>query len=388
MSSDLEAWRAKFPTIAQEDAIHLNHCMVSPLPQRAIDARRECERAWRTAHPHPWDEWYDKIDEARERFADVIKAEPSEIAAMPSVTQALSQVSSTFDYDGRKEVVMTEMEFPSTWQFWDAQQRHRDAVVQVAESPDGQRITADAYADAMTDDTVLVATSHAFSATGGLMDPKAVADLVHDRGGYLFLDAYQSAGITPIDVVQQDIDMLAAGTTKFLFGGPGVAFLYVDADLIADMEPSTLGWFGSEERFEVEDPDYAADATRFQLGTPPITNMYQASAGLSVVQEIGVETIHERVIEHTDHIITGAEERGFTVATPKDEDLRTAIVNVEVDDYEAACEKLVEDGFRVSYIESRVVDSGIRISPHFYTTSEEIEAVLDSLAEHATPYSG
>ena len=388
MTCDLTEWRAEFPTIACETDVHLNHCMVSPLPQRGLDARRECERAWQTAHPHPWDEWYDSIDEARERFARLINASPDEIAVTPSVTQALARIASAIDFDGQKEILTTEMEFPSTWQLWEAQTRHRNARVRMAESRDGQRITTDAYADELTDDTVLVATSHAFSATGGLMDPKAVADLAHDRGAYLFLDAYQSTGVVPIDVKKQDIDMLATGTTKFLFGGPGVAFLYVDEEIIPELEPASLGWFSSEERFEVEHPEYASDATRFQLGTPPITNTYQASAGMSVVEEVGVETIHERIVEHTGHLIRGAEERGFSVATPKADDLRTAIVNVEVDDYEAACENIVEDGFRVSYIESRVVDSGIRFSPHFYTTSAEIEAALDSLATHATPYTG
>lgn len=388
LTSDLGSWREEFPTISQEEIVHLNHCMVSPLPQRAIDARRECERKWQTAHPHPWDEWYDKIDEARERFADLINADTSEIAVVPSVTQAVSQIASAFNSDGGQEVVMTEMEFPSMWQFWDAQQRQRDVSVLVAESTNGRRITEDGYAEAITDDTDLVTTSHAFSATGGTMEPKAVADLVHDRGGYLFLDAYQSAGIVPIDVDEQDVDMLATGTTKFLVGGPGAAFLYVDSELITDLEPSTLGWFSSDERFEVEDPDYAEDATRFQLGTPPITNMYQVSAGLSVIQEVGVETINQAVGELTDHLITGAEERGFTTATPKDADLRTGIVNVKVEDYEGTCEKIVDDGFRLSYIESRVVDSGIRFSPHFYTTHEEIEAALDALEEHATPHSG
>lgn len=385
-SLDVERWRAEFPTVAKEDRVHFNHCMVSPLPERGIEARRECERTWIEAHPHPWFEWYDKIDEVKERFADLINASPAEVAVVPSVTDAIASVSSAFDYGpGNDEVVTTEMEFPTMWQFWQAQSQHRGAEIRMAESADGERVATDAYADVIGDDTALVCTSHAFSATGGLMDPKPVADLVHDRGGYLFLDAYQSMGVVPIDVQEQDVDMLATGTTKFLFGGPGIAFLYVDADVAAELEPAHFGWFGSDDKFEAEDPDYAEGASRFQLGTPQITNTYQAGAGLSILQEVGVDTVHDRVVERTNHIIEGARDRGFGVATPDADDRRTAIVTVKVENHEEAFERMGEDGFMTSFVASQLVDGGLRLSPHFYTTPDEVEAALDALAENATP---
>jgi selenocysteine lyase/cysteine desulfurase len=217
------------------------------------------------------------------------------------------------------------------------------------------------------------------------MDPKPVADLVHDRGGYLFLDAYQSAGVVPIDVEKQDVDMLATGTTKFMFGGPGIAFLYVDLDVANELEPATFGWFGSDDKFEAEDPDYAEGASRFQLGTPQITNTYQAGAGLSVLQEVGIDTVHDRVIERTSQIIEGARDRGFTVATPDADDQRTGIVTIEVEDHEATFERMGDEGYMTSFIVSQLVDSGIRLSPHFYTTAEEVEAALEALAANAAP---
>lgn len=381
MANSLAEWREEFPAVASEGRVHLNNCSASPLPERGREARRECERVW-IEEANPWETWLAKVDEAKERFADLINADTDEIAIASSATQALAQAVSAFDYDDRNEVVTTDLEFPTVPQFWRAQERRRDARLRVVESPDGLRVPTSTYADAITDDTAMVCTSHAFSFTGGLMDPKAVADVVHDRGGYLFLDAYQSVGVVPIDVEKQDIDMLTAGTLKFLLGGPGIAFLYVDSELAAELEPANLGWFGVEDvfGFETEQPKYASGARRFELGTPPAPNAYQASAGMSIIQEIGVESIRDRVVEHTADLIEGAQERGFTVRTPRKDEHRGGVVNVQVKSPESVAEALMEDGFNLS---TRA--GGVRLSPHFYTTTDEIERVLDALETHATP---
>lgn len=381
MTRSIEEWRDAFPAITEEGRVHLNNCSASPLPECGREARRECERVW-IEEANPWQTWLAKVDEAKSRFAALINADPDEIAVTSCATQALAQVASAFDYDDRDEVVTTDLEFPTVPQFWRAQQRRRGATLRVAKSPDGLRVPPEAYADELSDDTLLVSTAHAFSFTGGLMDPKAVADAVHDRGGYLFLDAYQSIGVVPIDVEAQDIDMLTAGTLKFLLGGPGIAFLYVDEDVVADLEPANLGWFGVDDifGFETENPEYAAGARRFELGTPPAPNAYQASAGMSVIQEVGVETIRDRVVEHTRRLIEGAEERGFSVRTPREATHRGGVVNVQVEEPEVTAETLMEAGFNLS---TRA--GGVRLSPHFYTTRAEIDRVLDALESHAVP---
>jgi selenocysteine lyase/cysteine desulfurase len=381
MSVAVDEWRERIPAISEYDRIHLNNCSASPLPERGREARRECERVW-IEEPNPWETWLAKVNEAKERFASLINADASQIAVLSCATQAFAQVASALDYAERDEIVMSDIEFPTVPQFWYAQQQKRGARLSIAESNDGLRVSADAYADAMSERTKLVCTAHAYSFTGGLMDPKAVADEVHDRGGYLFLDAYQSVGIVPIDVEKQDIDMLTAGTLKFLMGGPGLAFLYVDDDVAAELEPANMGWFSVDDifGFETESPQYASGARRFEMGTPPAPNAYQASAGLSVIQEVGVETIRERIVEHTSALIEGATDRGFSVLTPQRDDHRGGVVNVQVADAEAAAERLMDEGFCIS---TRA--GGVRFSPHFYTTAADIDAALDALESHATP---
>lgn len=381
MAFSAEEWRDAIPAISEHDRIHLNNCSAAPLPERGREARRECERVW-IEEPNPWETWLAKVNEAKAQFASLINADKSEIAVLSCATQAFAQVASAFDYDERDEVVVSDIEFPTVPQFWYAQQERRGANIRVAESDDGMRVSAESYAEAMSEQTKLVCTAHAYSFTGGLMDPKAVANEVHNRGGYFFLDAYQSVGIVPIDVEKQDIDMLTAGTLKFLMGGPGLAFLYVDDEVANELEPANMGWFSVENifGFETEEPQYAPGARRFEMGTPPAPNAYQASAGMSVIQDVGVKTVRDQIVEHTSHLIEGANELGFSVLTPKRDEHRGGVVNVLVSDAEATAEQLMERGFCVS---TRA--GGVRLSPHFYTTESDVVAVLDALAEIAAP---
>jgi kynureninase len=95
------------------------------------------------------------------------------------------------------------------------------------------------------------------------------------------------------------VDFLVSGSLKFLCGGPGIAFLYVDPDVAGDLQPASQGWSGVADvfGFETRDPEPAAGAGRFQTGTPPATAASTASAGLSFVLEYGVHRIRDRVRE-------------------------------------------------------------------------------------------
>ncbi|MFQ3295974.1 MAG: kynureninase [Natrialbaceae archaeon] len=377
--SDVETWRAEIPAVADEGLIHLNNCSAGPIPQRGLEARRECERVW-IEEPNPWETWLETVEEAKTRFADLIGAEPNEIAVCSGATDALARLASAFDYEGRDGVVVSDLEFPTVPQFWHGQEG-RGARLSYAESPDGISVPVGAYADAIDDDTLLVSTSHARSFTGSLLDVAGVADVVHDHGGYLVLDAYQSAGVVPIDVDAMGVDALISGTLKFLLGGPGIAFLYVDDTVVDDLEPTTRGWFGAKDVFGFErDPDYAAGAQRFELGTPPATCAYQAAAGMELIQAVGVDRIRDRVVRHTRHLIDGAEELGFSVRTPRADDRRGGVVNVAMEDPDATEAAMIDAGFALS---TRA--GGIRLAPHFYTTEAEIGATLEALETHATP---
>lgn len=376
----IDSWRSRFPEIAEGDRVHLNNCSVGPISEAALAASDRYLDVWQETMS-PWDEWLDEVDRAVENFARIINADIDEVAVMTSATQAIAGVASALEYDERDEVVSSTLDFPTVPHLWDAQQR-RGATLRLAEPGEEHYVPLEAYEAELSDRTQLVCTALAYPFTGGLVDVDGLADAVHDRGGYLFLDAYQATGVVPIDVKAQDIDMLTAGSLKFMLGGPGLAFLYVDRELANELEPTVRGWFGVEDRFDfpLREPAYAAGTRRFEHGTPPVPSAYTANPGMEILLEYGIDDVRDRVVELTDRLIDGVDQRGFAVATPHAAEQRGGVVNVQVRHPERTLETLHYKGYKASER-----NGGIRAGVHFYNTAEEIDSFVDALDEVATP---
>ena len=110
------------------------------------------------------------------------------------------------------------------------------------------------------------------------------------KGALVFLDDYQDCGTRPVNVKALDVDFYVTGTLKYLLACSGVAFLYVRKSLIPSLVPTISGWFAQTEpfAFDVKHLDRLPNARRFEAGTPPIPNLYAASAGIALLQEIGL----------------------------------------------------------------------------------------------------
>ena len=119
----------------------------------------------------------------------------------------------------------------------------------------------------------------------------------------MILDAYQSAGIVPLDVTALDVDFAVGGSVKWLCGGPGNGWLYVRPDLAERLEPTYTGWQAHEAPFGFEEEmRYAAGAARFLTGTPNVPALYAATPGYDLIEEIGVDRIRENSLRQTDSL--------------------------------------------------------------------------------------
>ena len=291
------------------------------------------------------------------------------------MSEATSAVASALDFSGkRRRVVVSEMEFPTTGHVWLAQQR-RGAQVSWVAMRDGM-IDPSEYEAA--DDTALVAACHGYYLNGFTQDIAAIAARAHDRGALVFVDAYQTLGVQPINVKESGVDFLASGTLKYLMGVPGIAFLYVRPTLADSLEPAVTGWFGRSNpfAFDVKGLDWSAGASRFDSGTPPIPNAYIARAGMELINTIGVGKIrawHEVLAER---LRDGGHERGLALHGTHDLARKTANSAFIVRDSHA-----IEQAMRERGVLPSARGPVIRLAPHFYTTIADVDTALDLLAE-------
>lgn len=332
---------------------------------------------WNDFGAHAWYKlWLGEIAAVKEKFARIIGAKPTEVAIAPSVSAALSELTSALDFSQRNKVVMADMDFPTLAYQWLVKQR-LGVEVDFVESPDHIHVPPELLIDKIDENTALVATSRVFFTSGYIQDVAAVAEAAHRKGAYVLIDDYQGTGLIPIDVHALDIDFLVTGTLKWLMGGPGLALVYVREELIPKLEPTMTGWFAHREQFKFDTRQFQFrdDAGRFESGTPSVPTIHTANGGMEIVLEIGVQRIYERTRALTNDLIARIKEKGWTLRSPEDENRRSAIVMLALDQPADIVEKLVEQRFIVDHRPGL-----LRVSPYFYNTVAENEAIVEAIS--------
>jgi kynureninase len=288
-----------------------------------------------------------------------------------NVSSVMAVVASCLEYTPeRNKVVYEALQFPTVSYVWQAEQR-RGAECVLVPSADGITIDVDAMCDAIDERTIAVPISHVVFSSAYIQDVKKICNKARSVGAHVILDCYQSVGAVPIDVVELGVSFACGGSVKYLCGGPGAAWLYIRPDLIGAFEPRVTGWFGNEAPFAFTMPaqTYADTAWRYMGGTPAIAALYQSRAGQTIISEIGVRRIREKSLVMTQRAIDIVDELGFKLNTPRPDDQRGGSV---VFDFVGSADVCRELNRRKFFCDHRP-GVGIRIAPHFYTKTEEID---------------
>jgi kynureninase len=373
---ELEGWRDEFPILSTRT--YLNSCSLGPLSRRSSGYLGEFQALWHSMGASAWYElWLGRLADLRGQVGELWNARTGEIGLMPSVSAALGSVSSAVDYTRRTRVVVADLDFPTQIYGWMV--KPGVEVVRVP-SDDGITIPAERWAEYIDERTAVVATSHVFFSTGYIQDVATIGRFARDAGALFVVDGYHGAGQLPVDPRALGADVYVAGPLKWLLGGPGLAFLWVREERIAQLEPTIASWFGARDQFLFEPDRFAFrdDAARFELGTPALPTVYTAIGGLEIILEVGMQRIRERNAALTADLIGRLRDAGHTLRTAEDPTARSAIVMVRSERAKQAVEQLALQGI--------IVDSRgdwVRISPHFYNTVAENERVVEALERTA-----
>jgi kynureninase len=331
------------------------------------------EDAWATS-------WWELSRRVGDRIARILGGQPGSVQIQPNASLALATVASCFDFKSatRNKVITTALDFPSMEYFWDAQ-RQSGARVEVVPSTDGISVSLERILDAIDDETCLVALAHTSYCSSYRVDVRPIVERAHAKGALVLLDVYQSAGVVQLNAADWNVDFLIGGTIKWLCGGPSCGYLYVRPDLQRDLRPRLTGWVAHDSPFDFAHAPmrYARSVRRFAQGTPSIPALYSAIPGLEIIDAVGIPNIAAESERRTQLLIDFASERGWTINTPLQTNRRGGSVMIGVDDAKVMVERLAE---RKVYVDWRP-SAGLRVSPHFFNTDEEVEEALNTLAE-------
>lgn len=378
MAYDLDRLRREeFPWAVAGEAVYLNTASTGPLPERTLRAQQEYSRKRAAPHRLSHEEQFAALDEARTRITTLIGAEPGSVALSVNTGAGINLAAWGLPLGRGDVVVIPDLEFPANVYPWMAASRARGFTLQIVPARDGL-LDEEALLTAIEGKGVrLLALSWVGFATGFVADLDRMGAACRARGVTLVVDGMQGVGALPLDVQRSPIDVLACGGQKWLLSPWGSGFTYVRPEILETIVPQPVSWMGvrgSDDFSALVDYDltWRDGARRFEQITVPFQDFAGMAASLGLLQELGMEAIAEHVAERVEQLATGAERAGIEVVTPAGR--RAGIVTVRPRDVTAAASRL-----RDARVIHSVREGTIRLSPHCYTTSDEILVALNAL---------
>ena len=377
MPIDVETIRTtEFPVAGR--LLYLNHAGVSPIPASSASAGIRLLQQYRDEGAFHLRKWEESSDEVRARFARLIGASSEEIAIIKNTSEGISLIAAGFPWKEGDNLVTANVEFPANIYPWMRLEAH-NIEVRMVQAREG-RVRKDDVVAACDGKTRLVALSSVEFANGYRNDLAGIGEYCQKQGIFFFVDAIQSLGVVPMDVRAYGIDALSADGHKWMLSPEGIGGFYISRDVMEMVEPVVLGWHSVRNRFDFEQYDFqlSPDARRFEPGSFNTVGLAAFGASLHLILSVSVERIWERVRRLTEEAIEWALRAGYEVVSPRHPEERSGIVTFRVPgaDPQRLWKALLS---RKAVCSPR--SGGIRVSPHFYNTSEEISRFFQIVNE-------
>jgi selenocysteine lyase/cysteine desulfurase len=368
---------AEFPWTA--DTIYLNNASIGPIPERTRRALDEFTAKRTAPHLLPDRELFAGLAAARLGIAQLINADPSEIALATNTGFGLNLAARALPLKAGDVVLLSDKEFPANVYPW-LMLRDRGVSVDVARCRAEGWPDEDYLLQRLRDPAVRVlAVSFVQFSNGYRADLQKLSAACRANGTYLVVDGIQGIGNSVLDVTETPIDILACGGQKWLLSPWGSGFVYVRKGLVPLLEPAITSWMAFEgtddfSRLTEYNPTFRADARRFEMITLPYQDFVGMTTSLGLLLEIGVRDIAEVTRATHAPIVKWAQENGVRITSPTENGHRSAILCI-------APAKPVEayHGMKRARVVCSLREGSIRLSPHCYNTVEEMEKVIEVL---------
>ena len=370
-------WRNQFPVT--ETYIYMNHAGVAPLSRWVREAMAGFIEDATLNGAVNAEDWAETAEVCRGAAAQLINADPTEIAFMKNTTQGILIAANGIDWQEGDNVVTTAVEFPANvYPWWCLKERYGVQTRMVPER-DGC-IFIENIAAAINTRTRALTISHVEFASGFRNDIQALGELCREHNIWFIVDAIQSLGAIEVDVKSCNVDILAADGHKWLLAPEGAAIFYCADEKREQLINTNIGWASVVNPRDFLDYDLTQkpDATRFEEGSYNSVGLYGLNAAIDLLLDIGIPTIETHILELTAGLIAGLEAKGYRVITPEKDLERAGIVIFESAQHTPA---EIYEMLHAENIITAERGSGVRVSPHFYNTTSEVERLLQVLPD-------
>lgn len=367
--------RALFPVT--ENYVYLNHSAVSPLSTRVRDAMAAIiDDVTRNGSDNYFD-WLQTYERTRAAAARLVNARAHEIAFMPNTSAAISAVAAGLDWREGDTVVTCNVEFPANIYPWMRLEAERGVRLKFAPERDG-RIDISELLSLVDERTRVVTISWVQFSSGFRADLQTIGRFCRERGILFFVDVIQGLGGLKLDVERDFVDACAADAHKYLIGPEGAALLYVSDRVIDRIKPTVVGWT-SVKNYSKHMPyrlDYREGAGRFECGTLNTVGVYGLGAAIDLFLETGPEAIEEYLLGLSDYLTEQLAAKGYEIVSSRMPKEKSPVVTCKHPRHapESLYKLLAQQKIITAPRANR-----LRVSPHFYNTRDDIDALAQAL---------
>jgi L-cysteine/cystine lyase len=355
----VEELRAQFPVL--ERFAYLNAGTNGPVPRRAFEAagaamkeqleQGRSNKAW-------FERQIERIDLLRERSAKLLGATQADVALTGSTTDGVNAVLHAVDLGRGNEILTSDEEHPGVLGPIATARDTRGISVRV--------VPFDELPGEIRPETRIVVTSHVSWATGRVMDTAPLAS----SGALVLLDGAQGLGAVPVDVRALGCDFYAASGQKWLCGPGGMGYLYANPELVPSLPAPWSGYHAMEWSEEALVPALQPDARRLTTGFPVPHHVEWSHASLDVLEQAGIERVHERAANLAERFAEMLLERGIQVASRGP----STLVSFEMPDPEAFAQRAADEGIVIRHLPGR---PWARASVGAWNTEKELERLAE-----------
>jgi len=367
-----------------KNIIYLNHAAVAPWPLRtslAINKFAEENNHFGATH---YPNWVITEQQTKNQLRELINAPSTDdIALLKNTSEALSLVAYGIDWQAGDNIVSSDQEFPSNRIIWESLKNKGVEFRQTPLndlSPNNYSTAEDALIANINDKTRLLTISSVQFATGLCMDLNKLGKYCNEHNVLFCVDAIQSIGALQFDVQAMQADFVMADAHKWMLAPEGIALFYCKADKRDSLQLNQFGWHMIENHLDYTTKEWqvAQNARRFECGSPNTLGTVALNASLSLLLELGMDTIEKELLNKTRYLIEALDSlENYEILSSREH-----YAGIVVFRHKSIAADTLFQFLKSNNVICAERGGGIRFSPHFYTPVDTMERAITLLKDY------
>lgn len=399
---DVAAIRKDFPILDQQvngrPLVYLDSAATTQKPRQVIDA---LVRYYETSNANIHRGIHTLANRATEQYegvrtkvaAFIGAPDANDIVFTRNATESINLVARAWgdaNIDEGDEIVLTLMEHHSNIVPWQLLARRRGAVLKYVTVREDGHLDLDHLRELVTERTKLVSLVHMSNVLGTINPVTDVAEIAHNNGALVLLDAAQSVPHMAVDVTRLGADFVAFSSHKML-GPTGVGVLWAREGLLGEMDPF-LGGGDMIALVRPEESTWADVPHKFEAGTPNIADVIAFGAAVDYLATLGMDVVRHHEVDITAYALDSLRKvPGLTVFGPEDAEERGGVVSFAMEAAHPHDIATIADGRGVAIraghhcaqllMRHLGVPATSRASFAIYNTLDEVDVLVEALSQ-------